>query len=301
MAQSGAKGLSGQQAISKIVSGFERPADPQSEIARAMGYYGNVKPIFGDGTNTPEEAALVHSDPMRNFGSQLNHIADGLADQLAVIMRPIQVSPLSEVLHGTDDSVTQRVISGLHAISQSPVVHSLQDLLPPQVYDTAHKLVKDVFEGFHQDQDIPKAGSPQLVQGSLKNYVTLAAGANRSGMGITLNTLQFVASVAQVYGKKLTIGTGSNHNRYVKGTNRQSDHWTGDAADIPMSGKALTRLGRDALIAAGADPKWARRQKGGVFNINGYNILFNTSVGGNHYNHLHVGLGHRPGSNRSGG
>jgi predicted Zn-dependent protease len=35
----------------------------------------------------------------------------------------------------------------------------------------------------------------------------------------------------------------------------------------------------------------ARKQTGGVFNIGGYNILFNTHVGGNHFNHLHIGLG----------
>ena len=92
-------------------------------------------------------------------------------------------------------------------------------------------------------------------------------------------------------GSPLTIGTGSNHHEFVSGTNRRSDHWFGDAADVPMSGQNLTRLGQDALIAAGMDPAQARKQTGGVFNVGGYNILFNTNVGGNHYNHLHVGLG----------
>jgi hypothetical protein len=57
-----------------------------------------------------------------------------------------------------------------------------------------------------------------------------------------------------------------------------------------MSGKALTRAGRRALILAGMSPKQANKIKGGLFNIGGYQIIFNTHEGGNHFNHLHVGL-----------
>lgn len=125
----------------------------------------------------------------------------------------------------------------------------------------------------------------------LSDWVRMAPGADRQGVPTHQSVLTFVASIAQRYGQPLTIGTGSNHNRYVVDRpGVQSDHWLGNAADIPMSGAALTRLGRDALIAAGASPSWARRQKGGVFNIGRYQILFNTTVGGNHFNHLHVGV-----------
>lgn len=114
---------------------------------------------------------------------------------------------------------------------------------------------------------------------------------DRRGVATQPAVLNFVAKIAQQFGRPLTIGTGSNHNEFVKGTSRRSDHWYGEAADIPAAGADLTRLGQAALVAAGANPAWARQQKGGVFNIGGYNILFNTNVGGNHWNHLHVGLG----------
>jgi hypothetical protein len=104
--------------------------------------------------------------------------------------------------------------------------------------------------------------------------------------------LNFVDQIAQTAGRPLTIETGTNHNQYVINTHRESDHWTGYAADIKASGKELTQLGRNALIAAGADPSWANKQKGGVFNINGKQVIFNSMVGGNHYNHLHVGIRH---------
>ena len=133
--------------------------------------------------------------------------------------------------------------------------------------------------------------------GKLGKVIT-APGADRSGVRTHQAVRDFVAKVAGVYGSPLTITTGTNHNQYVIGTHRQSQHWTGDAADIAFGhgtgsdnvDPALTKLGQDALIAAGADPEWARKQTGGAFNIGGHNILFNTYVGGNHYNHLHVGV-----------
>lgn len=122
--------------------------------------------------------------------------------------------------------------------------------------------------------------------------ILIAPGADRAGVRSSKTILGMATKISGIYGKPLKVGTGTQHNQYVAGTHNESDHWTGHAVDIPMSGKALTRLGQAALIAAGADPKWARKQTGGVFNIGGYNILFNTKVGGNHFNHLHVGEGH---------
>jgi len=121
-------------------------------------------------------------------------------------------------------------------------------------------------------------------------WVVTLPGADRQGVSTKQAVRDFVAKVAERYGHQLQIGTGTNHHQYVLGTHRQSQHWTGDAADIPMSGAKLTRLGQDALIAAGMPVAEARRQQGGAFNVGGYNILFNTNIGGNHYNHLHVGV-----------
>jgi len=120
--------------------------------------------------------------------------------------------------------------------------------------------------------------------------VTIAPNANRAGVPLNPSVTQFVSNIAGLYGKPLTIGTGSNHNQYVVGTNRESAHWTGNAADIPASGDELTRLGQDALIAAGMPESEARQQTGGLFNIGNHQIIFNSMIGGNHYNHLHVGL-----------
>jgi hypothetical protein len=103
------------------------------------------------------------------------------------------------------------------------------------------------------------------------------------------HVVAFVRKISEIYGAPLTIWDNSTHSETTVDGNR-SDHADGNAADIPATGASLTRLGQAALIAAGADEAWARKQTGGVYNVGGVNILFNTDQGGNHWNHLHVGL-----------
>ena len=114
---------------------------------------------------------------------------------------------------------------------------------------------------------------------------------DRKGMTTQPGILNFARRVAGVYGQPITLGTGTAHNQFVAGEpGVQSNHWLGTALDLPASGSTLTAMGQAALIAAGMPPAQARKQTGGVFNVGGYNILFNTQVGGNHFNHLHVGM-----------
>jgi hypothetical protein len=133
---------------------------------------------------------------------------------------------------------------------------------------------------------VPSAAPPSSSGG----VVHVHPGANRPGVPLNPAVLDFVRRVSLLDGAPLTIGTGTRHNRFVVGTNRQSAHWTGRAADIPATGAALTRLGRAALVAAGMSPDRAAKINGGLFNVGGYQIIFNSYVGGNHFNHLHVGL-----------
>jgi hypothetical protein len=121
--------------------------------------------------------------------------------------------------------------------------------------------------------------------------VKVAPGANRPGVPVNRQVVGFVRQVAGIYGKPLTIGTGSNHSRLTVNGN-VSDHWDGNGADIPLSGRALVRAGQAALIAAGMPEKKARRQTGGLFNVGGFQVIFATDQGGNHYDHLHVGRSH---------
>lgn len=139
---------------------------------------------------------------------------------------------------------------------------------------------------------VPMMGGAIFPQGKL-GKVAFAPSANRAGIGVNPAVTNFVRQIAGKFGP-ITIGTGTNHNQFVSGTNntRQSDHWEGNAVDIPASGHTLTRLGHDALIAAGMPWRKAEKTSGGLYQVGKWQIIFNTTLaqGGNHWNHLHVGL-----------
>lgn len=235
---------------------------------------------------------------------KLEEVHKGLSDQLFVSFDYPETNAFGGVTGFTSrnpmvDEWLSRPISG----HKGPLVKSIEDLgFRVPVEEKKPEGGKPEEAAFTGDEPVaPAFAGPAKIPKNYQDWVVMAQGADRADVRTTPYVLGFVGSVGSIFGRKLTIGTGTQHNQFVAGTNRQSDHWYGDAADIPMAGKSLTRLGQSALIAAGAAPKWARKQKGGVYNINGYNILFNTNVGGNHYNHLHVGMGRRENSNRSGG
>ena len=105
----------------------------------------------------------------------------------------------------------------------------------------------------------------------------------------TAAILQFVGQVGKQAGTVLTPWGNESHSLTTVNGNR-SAHADGNAADIPSSGEELIRLGRAALVAAGMPPAQAAKQTGGLFNLGGKQIIFNTHIGGNHTDHLHVGL-----------
>ena len=105
------------------------------------------------------------------------------------------------------------------------------------------------------------------------------------------HVLAFVRRVAGIHGSALNVMSGVRTGSVVVDSGNPSQHGTGDAADIgPYTGETLTRIGQAALIAAGMPPALAYKQATYVGTVNGVNILFNTWVGGNHWDHVHVGL-----------
>jgi hypothetical protein len=135
----------------------------------------------------------------------------------------------------------------------------------------------------------PAVGGSPAPRGG-HGHVTIAPGADRPGTHINPAVVNFVDRVSGMYGQPLTIGTGTNHNRLtINGT--VSDHWSGNGADVPLTGRALIRAGQDALIQAGMSPAKARKQTGGGYNVGSWQVIFNTNAPGwgDHTTHLHVG------------
>ena len=138
---------------------------------------------------------------------------------------------------------------------------------------------------------LPTASVQAGLTGNWKKWVVMAPGADRHGAHTQPAVEAFVGSLGKMAGRRLTIGTGTQHSRMTVNGN-ESQHWTGHAADIPSRGAALRRLGYLALIRAGMPRAQAAkaRKTGGLFNVGRYQIIFATDEGGNHYDHLHVGV-----------
>jgi hypothetical protein len=113
--------------------------------------------------------------------------------------------------------------------------------------------------------------------------------ADRPGVhthGYVIKAAQRVSAIA---GTPVRIATGTRHTRMTTNGN-VSAHWSGEAADIAATGRRLVRLGQAALIDAGMPEREARKQTGGLYNVNGAQIIFNSNdpaLGGNHLDHLH--------------
>lgn len=107
----------------------------------------------------------------------------------------------------------------------------------------------------------------------------------------TPEILRAVGMVGQRLGRKLQPWGNESHSKMTVNGN-VSAHYSGNAADIPGQGKQLAKMGYAALVMAGMDPDEAQAaaKKGGLFNVGDYQIIFNTNQGGNHFDHLHLGL-----------
>lgn len=135
--------------------------------------------------------------------------------------------------------------------------------------------------------------------------VTIAPGAERPGVGLKPALLDFLHELSSVSGRTVNVTTGTNHNRMTT-TGNVSDHWDGHGADLGVGGDArqsaeVSRKGD--LIAAHAiqvagnmsfGKALQLARKGGVFNFQTSHgrvqILWKTLTGGNHYNHVHIGV-----------
>ena len=131
--------------------------------------------------------------------------------------------------------------------------------------------------------------------------VEIAPGANLPSRPITPETLAFLGTVADIYGKPLIVTTGTNHPEYTVDGN-VSDHFDGHAADIGMVANGGSNdspigdaIAAACLVAAGDPSAQATRQarQGGLWTRehNGLRIqcIWKTNEGGNHHTHVHIG------------
>lgn len=127
----------------------------------------------------------------------------------------------------------------------------------------------------------------------------VASGANREGVELSQELLDFTASAARKSGLEPTITTGSNHDQYTS-SGYVSDHWDGNGADFGLavnSGNDMAwgdRFAAGAYMAAGIpkDEAMQMARSPGTynrFNVNGVGVQILWRVDG-HYDHVHFGV-----------
>jgi hypothetical protein len=134
----------------------------------------------------------------------------------------------------------------------------------------------------------------------LAGHVIVRHGANRPGVGLTPTLLGFLRKVAARYGSPITVTRGTQHSQY-SASGLVSDHWEGNGADIavPVDSVVGDQICTAALVAAGKSSAEAAAaaQIGGLWNLHPADlpgkrvqIIWRTDVGGNHHDHVHVGI-----------
>jgi hypothetical protein len=133
--------------------------------------------------------------------------------------------------------------------------------------------------------------------------VVVDPGANRPGVELAPELVGFLRRMAEFLPRPPIVTTGSNHSPTTTSGN-VSDHWDGHAADLgsvrngfPSTGGGYgDTIAEAAFLAAGepAAAAKAKAAKGGLYTIERgglrIQIIWKTYEGGDHYNHVHVGV-----------
>lgn len=106
-----------------------------------------------------------------------------------------------------------------------------------------------------QNQDVPavtrQVTDPESDHSqsapAVGNY-TVSPGANRAGVPMNKTIKDFLARMSES-GRSFNVGTGSNHSK-MSASGLVSDHWGGNAGDIPATGKQGDLIAAHAIRAA---------------------------------------------------
>ena len=243
MAESGAKGQRGQAAINSIVRRFERPADPDKEVAGALARYGS--------TTVPRALAApaVAAAPARKYksGSQVNFF-----DEKGVF-RP----PKYKFKGGTDATkLAQGLLSGMsaeHALSEATVPWEMVEQIPrmpkPVAQVKAAKYGGTVEDAGPSDHPNPKVAQALAVakQQIGKPYVF---GAATPGVGFDCSGLiEYAYEQAGIKTPgRLTTGPMSKMGAKVPWKNIQPGDWI--VKDSGGTGHVVMYTGNGQVIAA---------------------------------------------------
>lgn len=240
----------------------------------------------------PSYTNYILGQHVGNLAKQLRNAGGAPQANLSNVTPNVNVAPAAETRSakaGQLMDIFSKMNQAVPSAQPNTPTNPYPNLGPTQQdFSNNYKLIAQL--GDHTAPSAPAAG---LSSVGAQGKVVVAAGANRAGVSIQPIVFDFLKGLAGLVGHKITIGTGTNHDKMTVNGN-VSDHWDGHASDIPAAGASLIRLGQQALINAGMPHSQALKQTGGLYNLqwNGHRvqIIFNTHEGGDHTNHLHVGI-----------
>jgi hypothetical protein len=194
--------------------------------------------------------------------------------------------PLAEVIVLESKTYGQAAVDGVTKLQEQKHLPHVDGVVGEETWGALgiHEPVVDVSPVFHDGK------------------VIVAPGANLPGKNIEAITMKYVARMANLLEKPITITTGTNHNKFTVNGNI-SDHFSGHAADIGMAANGGTIDGPvgDAIMEAGlvlagvaADRAPAQARGGGLFTFTHGDLriqcIWKTDDGGNHHDHVHIGV-----------
>src|SRR5215217_998702 len=187
--------------------------------------------------------------------------------------------------YGTETRTAARhVCRGLGIKVEAAMRHGATPELRRKIDDPKLRALEEIARG---KSPTAKAFRTKLRK-QFKGTVTFASTANLPGKPMSKITVDYVKRMAALLHKPIVITTGTNHSKFTVNGNI-SDHFTGHAADIGMAangGSDDSPVGDRIMTAA--------LRAGGLFNLlhDGLRIqcIWKTDIGGNHHNHVHVGV-----------
>lgn len=285
----GIKGAHGADAVRMIVSQFERPLKPEPEIQRATSYL--------SGLQTGVPSPTINSKPPQTTPNGLVGQSNGNTPDNT--FNPVQ-SLLNYAMQGSNPTKQGGQNSNILSILSQTAAEGNDNQVPTPTIGRSNSNTPSV--GSPPSSPTPVGAGTVNTQTGPGGTVTVDGKTVNFTPGKTWGGSEQIAdqfrNLAETNGLKVM---SAKRDRKMTSSGGVSDHWTGStnsyAFDMSNGTKPTPQMDKyadETAAALGVLDQWKKQGSQGVLNVtkNGYRyqMLYRTDVGGNHYNHVHLGV-----------
>lgn len=270
----------------KGAAAVQKPLDQVLYARGVDGLMARAAAILGDPTSTVKEkkaavATLTPDAPEPAVNGDAADVGDLILQHMIeanahVAKLPGSASISDELPAGS--SIVQQMLKANADLAGTPMPFALPVPPPPGRTTTTARPVA-----------LPSDSTPHTPG------VKLAAGGGWGGSLALANTMK---GIGAANGLKVM---SAKRERMHTSSGGVSDHWTGSkssyAYDLSNGSNPTPQMDATALQIAnalGAGAQWRKQGSAGVLNVTKggyrYQMLYRTKVGGNHFNHVHIGV-----------